>query len=147
MEGALEVIALVLCKREQGQAIVLFALLLPVIALFLVGILDYMVTNAQVMEVVAAADLAAHAGAQEIVVRPDGTLAGLAEGQAVAGLYFRAQAPASAQFMSASCGQTQGQPTCQVWAQIPSAGYLIPRRQIQISAIGYLAQGVTRGDQ
>jgi Flp pilus assembly protein TadG len=138
------------CKRstfEKGQAIVLFALLLPVMALFLVGILDYMVTNARVMEVVAAADLAAHAGAQEIMVRPDGTLAGLAEGQVVAEQYFRAQAPAGAQFLGASCGGARGQSTCQVWAQTVSAGYLIPRRQIQVSAIGYLAQGVTRGDQ
>ncbi len=134
-------------KRQQGQAIVLFALLLPVMALFLVGILDYMVTNAQVMEVVAAADLAAHAGAQEIEVLPDGTLAGLAEGQAVAGTYFYAQAPAGAQLLGASCGQTQGQPSCQVWAQTSSAGYLIPQRPIQVSAAGYLAQGVTRGGQ
>ena len=134
-------------KGQEGQAAVLFALLLPVMALFLVGILDYMVTNARVMEVVAAADLAAHAGAQEIVVRPDGTLAGLAEGQSVAELYFRAQVPPEAQFSGATCGQAQGRPSCEVRAQLPSAGYLIPRRQIQISAIGYLAQGVTRGDQ
>lgn len=141
MEGALAL------KRQQGQAIVVFAFVLPVVVLFLLGILDYMVTNARVMEVVAAADLAAHAGAQEIMVRPDGTLAGLAEGQAVAGMYFQAQAPSGAQLLGASCGQTQGQPSCQVWAQTPSAGYLIPQRQFQISATGYLAQGVTRGSQ
>ena len=134
-------------KRQRGQALVLFALLLPVMALFLVGILDYMVTNSQVMEVVAAADLAAHAGVQEIEVRPDGTLAGLAAGQAVAGSYFQVQAPAGARLLGAACGQIQGQPACQVWAQTSSAGYLIPRRQIQISAIGYLDQGVTRGEQ
>jgi hypothetical protein len=126
---------------------VLFALLLPVVALFLVGILDYMVTNARVMELVAAADLAAHAGAQEIAVRPDGTLAGLAEGQAVAGLYFQIQAPSEAQLLGVACGGTQGEPACQVWAQTPSAGYLIPERQIRVDATGYLAQGVTRGDQ
>lgn len=134
-------------KRQQGQAIVLFALLLPVVVLFLVGVLDYMVTNVPVTEVIAAADLAAHAGAQEILVRPDGTLEGLAEGQALAALYFRAQAPPDARLLSTSCGQTQGHLSCQVWAQTLSAGYLIPRRQIQISAIGYLAHGVTRDDQ
>jgi hypothetical protein len=134
-------------NKQKGQAIVLFALLMPVMALFLLGILDYMATNAQVMEVVAVADLAAHAGAQEITVLPDGRLAGLVEGQAVAELYFHAQAPLGARFLAASCGQTQGQPSCQVWAQTPSAGYLIPQRQIQVSATGYLAQGVTRGDQ
>jgi hypothetical protein len=134
-------------KQSQGQAIALFALLMPVMALFMVGILDYMVTNARIMEVVAAADLAAHAGAQAIVVLPDGTLEGAAEGQAIAEAYFRAQTPAGASFLGAACGQAQGQPICRVWAQALSAGYLIPPRPIQISASGYLAYGVTRGDQ
>lgn len=147
MESALEMKKPVLHRRERGQAIVIFALLVPAVALFLVGILDYMATNAKAMEVVAAADLAAHAGAQEILVNPDGTLANLAEGQAVAELYFRVQAPSEAQLLGTACGQILGQPACQVWAQMPSAGYLIPQRQIQISAIGYLAPGVTRGDQ
>jgi hypothetical protein len=65
----------------------------------------------------------------------------------VAELYFRVQAPSQARLLGIACGQAQGQPSCQVWAQIPSAGYLIPQRQIQINAIGYLAPGVTRGDQ
>ncbi len=147
MESALEMKKSVLRRQEQGQAIVIFALLVPAMALFLVGLLDYMVTNAKAMEVVAAADLAAHAGAQEILVNPDGTLANLAEGRAVAELYFRVQAPSEAQLLGTTCGQVQGQPACQVWAQMPSAGYLIPQRQIQIGAIGYLAPGVTRGDQ
>jgi Flp pilus assembly protein TadG len=147
VEGALEMKEVVFRCREQGQAMVVFALLLPVVALFLVGVMDYMVTNAQLMELVAAADLAAHAGAQEITVHPDGTLAGMPQGQVVAEVYFRTQAPAEAQFLRASCGLIEGQPACQVQAQMPSAGYLIPRRQIQVSAIGYLAQGVTRGGQ
>lgn len=147
MESALEMKKGLPHRQERGQAIVIFALLVSAMALFLVGVLDYMVTNAQVMEVVAAADLAAHAGAQEILVNPDGTLANLAEGQAIAELYFRVQAPSEAYLLGTACGLTQGQPACQVWAQMPSAGYLIPQRQIQVSAIGYLAPGVTRGDQ
>ena len=55
-------------RNERGQSILLFAILMPLMSLFLLGILDYMVTNARVMETVAAADLAAHAGAQEITV-------------------------------------------------------------------------------
>ena len=50
-------------RNERGQSILLFAILMPLMSLFLLGILDYMVTNARVMETVAAADLAAHAGA------------------------------------------------------------------------------------
>lgn len=147
MESALAVNQLIAHQRARGQSLVFFALLMPVMMLFLLGILDYMVTNAQLMEVVAAADLAAHAGAQEITVRPDGSLASLAAGQAVAELYFRIQAPTQAQLLGSACGQIQGQPACQVWAQSPSAGFLVPQRQIRVSATGYLAQGVTRGDQ
>ena len=147
MEGALEVTILIPHRQERGQAIVIFALLLPVMILLLVGTLDYMVTNARLMEAVAAADLAAHAGAQEIAVQPDGVLEGLARGRVVAEVYFRVQAPSGAQLSGTVCGFIEGQPACQVWVQIPSAGYLIPRRQIQISAIGYLAQGVTRDGQ
>ncbi len=55
-------------RNECGQSTLLFAILLPLMSLFLLGILDYMVTNARVMETVGAADLAAHAGAQEITV-------------------------------------------------------------------------------
>jgi Flp pilus assembly protein TadG len=46
-------------NKEKGQSILLFAILMPIMSLFLLGILDYMVTNAHVMETVAAADLAA----------------------------------------------------------------------------------------
>jgi hypothetical protein len=49
-------------RSERGQSVLLFAILMPIMSLFLLGILDYMVTNARVMETVAAADLAAHAG-------------------------------------------------------------------------------------
>jgi hypothetical protein len=61
-------------KGERGQSILLFAVLMPLMSLFLLGILDYMVTNARAMETVGIADLAAHAGAQEITVLPDGTI-------------------------------------------------------------------------
>lgn len=147
MESALAIKDLFFHRKDGGQVIMIFALLLPVMALFMVGVLDYMVTNARAMEVVAAADLAAHAGAQEITVLPDGTLVGLPQGESAAESYFRIQAPSGAQYLGASCGVIQGQPACQVEAQMATAGYLIPQRQIRVNAIGYLAQGVTRGGQ
>ena len=70
-------------RNERGQSILLFAILMPLMSLFLLGILDYMVTNARVMETVAAADLAAHAGAQEITVLPDGTITATTGGMAL----------------------------------------------------------------
>jgi hypothetical protein len=116
-------------------------------SLFLLGILDYMVTNARVMETVAVADLAAHAGAQEITVLPDGTITVTSAGNEIASTYFNAQKPGYADLVSVSCGRHQDRPACFVQAQVRSAGYLLPERRITVRAIGYLAYGVTRGDQ
>lgn len=132
---------------ECGQSVMLFALLMPIMALFLIGVLDYMVTNARLMDTIAVADLAAHAGAQEVIVLPDGTLTVSSQGDAIAASYFNAQAPDQAVLTSASCGIHQGRPACWLQAQVRSAGYLLPRRWITVNAIGYLAHGVTHGDQ
>jgi len=134
-------------KSERGQAIALFALLVPITTLFAMGILEYMVTNLRVMETVAAADLAAHAGAQEIRVLPDGSIEATEEGRQVATAYFQAQRPEHSVFAGASCGQFDGRPGCRVQSQVQSMGYLLPQRWIGVNAIGYLAHGVTRDDQ
>lgn len=134
-------------RKTSGQSILLFAILMPLMSLFLLGILDFMMTNARVMETVAIADLAAHAGAQEITVLPDGTITATTGGNAIAASYFHAQRPAHAQLITVSCGQHQGRPACLLEARTRSAGYLLPPRWITVRAIGYLANGVTRGDQ
>lgn len=134
-------------KPERGQAVPLFAVLMPLMSLFLLGILDYMLTNARVMEAVAAADLAAHAGAQEITVLPNGVISATTRGNAIAANYFNAQAPAHVRLAHVSCGRHQDRPACMVRVEVQSAGYLIPSRPVTVTAIGYLAHGVTRGDQ
>ncbi len=134
-------------KTERGQAIALFAILMPVMSLFALGILDYMVTNARMMEAVAAADLAAHAGAQEIRVYPDGSIQSTGEGEDVSIQYFSYQRPEYVQFSGVSCGEFDGRPGCRVSTVVQSAGILIPKRWIGVNAIGYLAYGVTRDDQ
>jgi len=134
-------------KSERGQAITLFALLVPLTTLFAMGILEYMVTNSRIMETVAAADLAAHAGAQEIRVFPDGSIEATEEGRQIATAYFQAQRPEHSVFAGATCGQFDGRPGCRVTAQVRSMGYLFPQRWIGVNAIGYLAYGVTRDDQ
>jgi len=134
-------------QNERGQSVILFAVLLPIMALFLLGILDYMLTNARVMETVAASDLAAHAGAQEITVLPNGVITATTRGNSIAASYFNSQAPGYTHLSSVSCGRHQGRPACIVQAQVKSTGFLLPSGWINVNAIGYLAQGVTRGDQ
>ncbi len=102
---------------EKGQSITLFALMLPLMAVFILGLFDYMVTSVRTMEAVAVADLSAH---------------------------FRMQTPSYVQFVSVVCGDAVERPFCRVSARVNSAGYLFASRPITIHAVGYLAWGITR---
>lgn len=134
-------------RTERGQSVLFFAVLLPILAIFLLVILDYMVTNARVMESVAVADLAAHAGAQEISVLPDGLITIGSQGETLAASYFTSQAPSYTRLSNVVCGRHQNRPACLVRAQVQSAGYLWSDYAITVNAIGYFAHGVTRDDQ
>ncbi len=132
---------------QRGQAVALFALLLPIMSIFAVLIMEYMVTTARMMSAVAAADLAAHAGAQEITVDPDGTIRATDKGQLVAGAYFQAQQMENVSLTNIQCGIFQNRPACRVAVQVQSPGYILPKKWVPVNAVGYLAHGVTRGDQ
>lgn len=130
---------------ERGQSIALFALMLPLIAVFILGLFDYMVTSARTMEAVAAADLAAHAGAQEVYLLPNGKiLSDVPAAERIAADYFRMQAPQYVQLVNVVCGDTVDRPFCRVSARVNSAGYLFVSRSITVHSVGYLAWGVTR---
>lgn len=132
---------------ERGQSTAFFALVLPLMSIFILGILDYMVTTARMMEAVAVTDLSAHAGAQEIKVQPDGMLIPSDEAVGVARSYFSDQAPRYIKLSSAWCGELSGRPACVLSASVESAGILLPRQHIKVTAVGYLVYGATRGDQ
>jgi len=141
MEGAMAVARF----SEKGQSITLFALMLPLMAVFILGLFDYMVTSVRTMEAVAVADLSAHAGAQEIRLLPNGKiLSDVPEAERVAADYFRMQTPSYVQLVSVVCGDTVERPFCRVSARVNSAGHLFASRPITIHAVGYLAWGVTR---
>ena len=130
---------------EKGQSITLFALMLPLMAVLILGLFDYMVTSARTMEAVAVADLSAHAGAQEIYLLPNGEiLSDVPSAERVAADYFRMQTPSYVQLVSVVCGDTVERPFCRVSARVNSAGYLFASRPITVHAVGYLAWGVTR---
>ena len=130
---------------ERGQSIALFALMLPLMAVFILGLFDYMVTSARTMEAVAVSDLSAHAGAQEVYLLPNGKiLSDVQSAERVAADYFRLQTPSYVQLVSVVCGDTVDRPFCRVSARVNSAGYLFASRPITVHAVGYLAWGVTR---
>ncbi len=141
MEGAMAMKK----PSEKGQSIALFALMLPLMAVFILGLFDYMVTSARTMEAVAVADLSAHAGAQEIYLLPNGKiLCDVPSAERVATDYFRMQMPSYVQLVSVVCGDTVERPFCRVSARVNSAGYLFASRPITVHAVGYLAWGITR---
>ena len=134
-------------RKEKGQSAALFAVVVTVLVLFVLGVMDYMITSARTMEAVAVADLSAHAGAQEITVLPNGVIQVNSQGLIIAAQYFSMQAPSYIQLSNVTCGGIQGRPACEVIVQVKSAGYLIPQHWITIRAVGYLVYGATRGDQ
>jgi len=137
----------VLKHGESGQAIALFALLIPLMSIFAVLLMEYMVTASRQMDTVAAADLAAHAGAMEVALLPDGTIYATSDGERIAAGYFLSQNLPYASLSSVHCGRMYDRPACQVNAQFATPGWLLPRKWIEVHAIGYLAHGVTREDQ
>lgn len=137
-------------RKESGQALILFVILVPIIAIAGMALLDYSVALLRTQQLSSAADMAAHAGAQEVQVNADGTLTMKSGAAGVAAAYFQAQAPAYARLAAVSCGLQDGVPACSVEAQADTPGFLgslLPSRPITVRVTGYLAQGVTRGGQ
>jgi hypothetical protein len=134
-------------RTEKGQSAAVFAVVVMALVLFVLGVMDYMITSARNMEAVAVADLSAHAGAQEIKLLPNGVIQETSQGPSVAARYFSMQARSYLRFVNATCGTVQGRPACEVTVQVQSAGILLPQSWMTIRAQGYLANGVTRGDQ
>jgi len=132
---------------EKGQSAAVFAVVVMALVLFVLGVMDYMITNVRNMEAVAVADLSAHAGAQEVDVLPNGVIQVTPLGPTIAARYFSMQSRSYLQLLNATCGTVQGRPACEVTVQVQSAGILLPQHWITIRALGYLANGVTRGDQ
>jgi hypothetical protein len=134
-------------RTEAGQSAAVFAVVVMALVVFVLGVMDYMITSTRSMEAVAVADLSAHAGAQEVQVLPDGVIQGAPLGPTVAASYFSMQARSYMQFVNATCGTIRGRPACEVAVRVQSAGILLPQHWITIRALGYLAYGVTHGDQ
>lgn len=133
---------------ECGQAVMLFAVFIPLSVLFALGVIDYMVTNIRVMETIAAADLAVHAGAQVIRLRPDGSIhPDTSRAVETTAAFFTRQAPATAVLQGIHCGRQDKRPTCVLRASVRSAGFLLPKTWIQVDARGTLAYGATRDNQ
>jgi hypothetical protein len=99
------------------------------------------------MDGVSVTNLAAMAGAQEVKVLPNGVIQTTDQAYSTATWYFVQQAPSYVQLMSVWCGQTNNRPSCIIKARVETAGLMLGGQYINITAVGYLSYGVTRGDQ
>jgi hypothetical protein len=134
-------------QKEKGQSAAVFAVVVTALVIFVVGIMDYMITTSRTMEAYGIADLSAHAGAQEVNVLPNGIIQIASNGPAVSAAYYHMQSKSYLQLVNTSCGRVHGEPACEVIVRVHSAGYLIPQHWITVHAVGYMAYGSTRGDQ
>jgi hypothetical protein len=134
-------------KKESGQSTALFLIFLPAVIVLLVGILDTIVTTNRLMDGVSVTNLAAMAGAQEVKVLPNGVIRTTDQAVPTATFYFSQQAPSYVQLTSVWCGTTNERPSCIIKASVATAGLMLGGHYINITAVGYLSYGVTRGDQ
>lgn len=136
-----------LSRIEKGQSAAVFAVCVSALVIFVIGVMDYMVTTSRTMEAYGVADLSAHAGAQEVNVLPNGVIQIGPNGPSVAAAYYHLQSKSYMQLVNTSCGRVHGEPACEVIVRVHSAGYLIPQHWVTVHAVGYMAYGSTRGGQ
>jgi hypothetical protein len=134
-------------RAQKGQSTTLFAVFLPAIIVLLIGVLDTLATTSRLMDGVSVTNLAAMAGAQEVKVLPNGVIQTTDQAYSTATWYFVQQAPSYVQLMSVWCGQTNNRPSCIIKARVETAGLMLGGQYINITAVGYLSYGCTRGDQ
>ncbi len=129
----------------RGQVLPLLAVALAGFILLVIAALDYGAVTLRVMHAVAAADMAAHAGAMRNRVLPDGRIVMLPDAEARARQVFLENRIPYARFRRAECGVMNGRrPWCEVTVEVEGAFWT--RRRI-VKARAVLAEGVTREGQ
>jgi hypothetical protein len=134
-------------RSEKGQSAPVFAVVATALVLFIVGVMDYMITTARAMEAVGIADLSAHAGVQELNVLPNGVIEVSPSGPGAAASMYSRQDKSYTQLANVYCGRINARPACEVAVRVQSAGFLIPQHWITVRAVGYMEYGSTRGGQ
>ena len=138
-------------KKEAGQTLTFVALVVTVLVLFAVFLIDYAKATATAQEAVMAADLAVHAGVQQIMVEPDGDIVPAPNAPDVVKAYFEANKPPGASLTRVQCDTVSingvDVPHCELTAFFMAGGHIGPARAITIEASAYLPYGATREGQ
>lgn len=131
--------------KRRGQVLMLVTPVLAVFTLLLALALSYAILTLRSMRVTAIADAAAHAGAMEIHVLPNGQVATAARAQRVAATFFANQAPSYAKLQWVKCGLAKEGPYCDVAAEVRVDFLVSTSAHVQVRSV--LAYGATRGGQ
>lgn len=132
-------------RNESGQVLALVAVVLAGMAIFIALVLSYGTLTLRVMHTMAAADAAAHAGAMEVHVLPNGRIETSRRAEDVTASMFIEQAPSYARLRSVTCGLVDEKPYCDLTVHIVSDTFLPVSTNVNVRAV--LAYGTTRGEQ
>ena len=133
-------------KGERGQVMPMVALALAVLVLLAGFSLSYALLTQRAMRVAAVADVAAHAGAMEVHIEPDGQVTTTSRAEDVAQAYFLAQAPDYASLQAVQCGLTgDGEPYCDITATVKATFLRSATHIVHVRSV--LSFGATRGRQ
>ena len=130
--------------RPRGQVFPLMALFLSALLILVMAALSYGVLTVRLMDALGAADLAAHAGAMQIHVLPDGRYESRRAERVAREVFTRHHLP-YAHLQGVTCGvDARERPWCEVVVEVEGALWA-PNRTIHARSV--LAAGVTREDQ
>jgi len=132
-------------RGQRGQVMVIVVPILAVLTLMAAYALSYGTLTLRAMRVMAIADTAAHAGAMDIHVLPNGRVTETARAERTAADYFNRQAPGYARLQSVRCGVTNIGPYCDISAVVHT-GFVFSASHV-VSVRSVLAYGATRGGQ
>ncbi len=128
----------------KGQVLPFVAITLAALLILILATISYGVLTLRTMRALAAADLAAHAGAMEVRVLPNGQIVPNGRGPHMARNVFLQHQPPHTSLVGVSCGLHARRPFCEVTVRVEGA-FWAPDRVVKARAL--LVQGITQEGQ
>lgn len=133
-------------KGARGQVLPYVALALAFLVMVAAFALSYATLSIRVIHVTAIADTAAHAGAMEVRVLPNGKILPSSHAVSTVRRVFYEQAPPYATLQGVQCGLLPTkEPYCDVVVSVRSKFLLAAHSTVRVRSV--LAYGVTRSKQ
>jgi len=132
-------------RRARGQVMPVVTIILAALIVMMGMALSYGTLTLRAMRVTSVADAAAHAGAMEVHVLPNGKVVTTDKAERVAASFFAAQAPGYARLRAVRCGVVDNLPYCDISAEVHTTFMFSASHMVEVRSV--LAYGATRGGQ